>query len=406
LLEGEERQAGALPPLTTSLEKLMILRALPALLLCAGVASAQTAPTPPAGFAPLNLLLTKARIDAVARSAPTNAVIRAARDGLLSEARPLLSHTPGPIAGRLSIPGFYTKRKAEMRRLTGKVRRDTHAAYTLAMAHAFGAGPDYARKAKEILFAWVSANTYPVDGPRTLLGPRGDTPIVVSYSFPHFCYAYDILSGTGWIDAAESQRFKTWLRPFATFIRRKEPFLNNHQNWKALFLASAAHVLGDTGLFDFAMRTHQRLMRKQIGRRGAMWRELIRGKKAATYTLMALEAAVQTVEIGERHGYALRSDRKLRRALDRLLDFVENPRSWRRYWLLTRHKTLNGPQRSTDWGWLYELPVRWWGEARHVRARGSDPHAGRPARAYTLGHATLLFRPLTARGLAGRISPP
>jgi len=104
----------------------------------------------------------------------------------------------------------------------------------------------------------------------------------------------------------------------------------------------------------------------------------------------------------------LRSDRKLRRALDRLLGFVENPRSWRRYRYLTLFRAPNRPQAPGAWGWLYELPAAWWGGARYRAARGGLQGA-RVARAYTFQFGTLLFRPIQpapspSTGVAGALS--
>ncbi|MGE0713117.1 MAG: alginate lyase family protein [Planctomycetota bacterium] len=353
----------------------------------------------PDPFHPLNLLLTQQRIDEVQRGVATDPVLKAARDRLYAEAQGYLTRTPDPIQGVLRIPGYYTKQRALQQQITRQLRGDAYAARCLALAWAFGAGPDYARKAKEFLFAWVQNLTRPADGPRAFLLPWGDTPLVISYSFPHFCYAFDVLEGTGQLSAAEGASFRAWLRPFVDYLRRPEPVLNNHYDWRLLFLLAGAHVLRDKPLFQQAVDEYRRVQPRQIGGSGAMWRELLRGKKAATYSLMALEAKVQAVVIAEAHGAAGLRDLGasgsragyLRRAIDHLLGFVKKPSSWRRHFLLTWHWNLNGPSAPDAWGWIFELPAAWWGDASYLAARGG-PRGLNPERAYTLSYPVLLFR--------------
>jgi hypothetical protein len=356
--------------------------------------------------------VTPGRIADVHSARGSNPTIAAAYQGLMRHGAGLLGRTPNPIHGVLSIPGYYTSQQTTMQRLTRQIRGDAAAAHGLALAAAFGASPDHARKAEEILFAWVDQLTHATDGPYQFLNAHGDTALVIAYSFPRFCYAYDILRSLGAIDASERARFETWLRRFVAYVQsRPGQFVdrwNNHHSWKTLFLMCAAHVLEDAPLFDDAVRAYRDGLARQVDPQGAMWRELIRGKKAATYTVMCLEAMVQTVVIAERHGYDLtnlaviRSAARpgpvggangLKSALDLLADFIDDPVTWRRFLLLTRTRTLNGPATPTDWGWLYELPAVWWGEPRYARLI-AGPYGAQPARAYTFSFATLLFRPV------------
>ena len=381
-----------------------------ALILAWPLAAAANQPDP---FQPMNLLLRAERVREVQAALPRDAFLRAARDRLLQRATSLLSHAPDPIRGELKVPGFYGPQRDEQRRITRRLRGDAHAAHTLALAAAFGAGPAEGDHAKAILMAWVDALTLPRDGPAMFLLPRGDTPIVISYSFPHFLYAFDLLDGLGRLSAGEAARFRAWLRPFVDYMRRPEPIRNNHHDWRMLFLACAAHVLRDPALFAEAVRGYQGALPSQVSRDGSMWRELVRGEKAATYSVMALEAKLQLVEIARHHGYPdlheelaryrragppkrprrWGSYQPLRAALDRVLDFVDDPDSWRCYLLWTRSRDLKGPAQPADWGWLCELPARWWGDPRHLRARGAQPYGAHPPRAYTLIFPGLLFRP-------------
>jgi hypothetical protein len=361
-----------------------------------------TTPVVGSPFQPPGLLVTPERVAHVLQALPTSPELAAAHGRLMHEAQGYLGWIPDPIYGALKVPGFYTSQRAVQREINRRLRGDAYAAHCLALAHTFGAGPNHARRAKEILFAWVGALTHPEDGPFELLNPRGDTPIVISYGFPNFIYAYDLLRGAGQLTPAEEQRFTAWLRPFVTYMRVPDPFLNNHHNWRVLFLLCSAHALEDQRLFDRAVALHRDHLGAQIAPDGCMWLELIRGKKAATYSLMALEAMIQTVVIAERHGYAGLRDHGglLRSAVERLHRFVVDPDSWRRYRWLTRTWPLNGPSAPSDWGWAFEAPAVWWGSARYQGTLASS-YGLRPPRAYTLSYARLLFRPIPGLSTPG-----
>lgn len=403
----------------------MIRAVAPTLAVVAALALAAPAaaqPATPDPFAPLNLLMTAARLRALeARLAAGDPLVTRMRDQVLVEAAPFLTRAPDPIQGALKVPGFYTKKKAQQQAIARRLRGDARGAHALALAYALTNDARYADQAERYLFAWVASLTRPVDGGEwyhAFIGERrGDTPIVMAYSFPSFFYAYDLLRGLGRIDAAEHARFAAWLRPFVDYHRREERFVNNHHPWQCLFLATAAHVTGDRALFDEAVRRYRRAFDIQVCRDGALGRELLRKEKAATYTLMALEAKLQLVIIAERHGHLglrdLRATRTplrlrnparpgLKEVVDHLAWFLDDPAAWTRaHRRVLRTSTVNGPARPAEWGWLFEAAHALWGDPRHLAYAADAPYGLTPPRAYTLAFATLHLRPLPAPGLAG-----
>jgi hypothetical protein len=373
-----------------------------ALVLCAAApALAQPARDP---FDPLNLLLTEERLrqvhDQLALGDP---LAVAARDQVVAEAAPFMARDPDPIHGVLKVPGFYTSKRAQQQAITRRLRGDAWGAHALALAFAVTGDLRYADRAERYLFAWVDHLTRPVDGGEwwhfLILQKRGDTPLVMSYSFPSFFYAYDLLRGLGRIDAAEHARFVAWVRPFVDYHRREELWKDNSHAWQSLFLATAAHVTQDRALFDQALRQYRRGFASQLCRDGALGRELLRGSRAATYTLMALEAMLQVVAIGERHGHTglrdLRasSGARLVDTVDRVATFVVDPADWQRAYGLLLPSTVNGPASRSEWGWCFELAHALWGGSNHLSLAADAPYGLQPPRAYTLAFATLYFRP-------------
>jgi hypothetical protein len=400
---------------------------LAALLACLTAHAGYAQPSPADPFGGLNLLLTADRLaaihDAVRRGHP---LMTQACDQVIADAAGYMRRDPDPIAGVLKIPGFYTDRREEMRATTRRVRGDAYAAHCLALAYALTGEDRYADRAEGYIFAWVDALTGAEDDAPwyDLLNARGDTPLVIAYSFPGFIYAHDILRGLGRIDADEQTRFATWLRRFVDYHHREESFKNNHHAWQMLFLAVSAHAMGDRELFAQTVQRYRDAFHEQIGSDGSMWRELVRGEKAATYTLMALEGMVQFIHIAERHGYTDLRDmvamsptadpasdsiapvRRLpkgdghviiRRAIDHLLAFVDDPDSWSKHRLLTMTDQINRPTSRSQWGYLFEVPRAWWGQA-YAPYTEDAPYGLAPPRCYTLSYSTLYFRKITWPG--------
>ncbi len=384
----------------------------------------------------LELLLTRERLLEIKAAYETNdALAVAAVNGAIASADGYLGATPNPVVGVLRGPGYYTSKKAEQQKLTAQVRGDARAAIALAWGYALTGDDRYADAARKFLDAWVKSCTKPVDGEGrqgfekivdVILGETGgDTALVVHYGFPGFLYAFDILNGFGKLSFAEKAAFRKWLAPFVLYKLGEERFHNNHHNWQVLFMGAAAHVTEDQHLMNMAVAYYRNGMRhQQIAADGAMWRELARKEKAATYTLMALEAMVQFVTIAKNHGVNLRDvvcDKRkststdsfllswvtgfhssgvasaggtLRATFGALRDFVNDKSAWNR-WRNTINKDMkdvNGPADASDWGWVFEVGYAWFSDPSFLALMQKAPYGLQPERAYTLSHATLLFR--------------
>lgn len=402
-------------------------------------ASAQTLPTPvpPTGsqWDGLNLLLTRDRLNEIQTALnKQDPLAQQAVKNAIAEADAALAQTPNPVQGVLKVPGYYTSQRAIQQQLTAQVRGDARAAVALAWGYALTGDAKYSDASKAFLAAWETSCTKPEDGEGRkglggiedkLLGEDGgDTALVVHYGFPSFIYAYDILNGFGKISDPEKDAFKKWLAPFISYRQSEERFVNNHQSWQVLFLGAAAHVTEDQHLLDIAVAYYRDGMHhQQIAADGAMWRELARSEKAATYTLMALEAMVQFVTIAERHGVndlrdVVADPRKstsldafelsivakfrhtgvasgggtLHAACDALRDFVNDHHAWDRWQHVINASTLNGPADSSDWGWFFEVGYAWWGDPSYLSLMQKAPYGVSPEHGYTLGFATLLYR--------------
>jgi hypothetical protein len=409
----------------------------------ADVASAQTAPSFPAPLPAtgspwdgLNLLLTRQRLqDLQAAVASGDPVATQGCASAINDANGYLTQTPNPIQGVFSVPSYYSSQQAVQQQLAGQIRGDGRAALALAWGYALTGQQSFADTSKQFIWAWVNNLTTPMDGAGDsgftsivdqLIGETGgDTALVTHYSFPLFIYAYDILNGFGQISADEQDQFKRWLAPFILYRLSEEEFKNNHLNWQVLFMGAAAHVTCDQNLMNMAVAYYRDGMHHQdIAQDGAMWRELARGEKAATYSLMALEAMVQFVVIANNHGVTdlegVVADSRsswsedalelsycanfgssgvssqggsLQCAFGAIRDFVNDPTSWNRWQNVIQSNTIDGPANPSDWGWVFEVGFSWWQDGSYQPLMQEAPYGLQPDRSYTLSYATLLFRP-------------
>lgn len=346
-----------------------------------------------------NLLVNRADLDRISSAVEhADPVLRPAYDDLIRTADALLAQSPEPIAGELRIPGYYTSERETQQRLTRQLRKDARSCHALALAFALTRRPDYGEAARTWLFAWVNALTRPVDGGHWwqfyYLGHRGDTPLVITYSFPAFLYAFDLLHGEYLLSDTEIAAFRDWLRPFVDYCTSEVIYRDNHHSWQVVFLMCAAHVLEDEALFQRAVRYYHRGVRGQIRHDGALFRELRRGAKSGTYTLMALEAMTQAVHIAEQHGnpqlreWRSRRGASLEDAVAFYCDYLDAPQDWARDNGLDE---VNAPATPSDWGYFFELPYRWWHDGRYRQYLGKRPYGMNVERCYTLDFATLLF---------------
>lgn len=313
---------------------------------------------------------------------------RAAYRQLVREAEAYLAREPQPLVGLLRVPRFYDD--AEGHRAAARpIRGDSRIAHTLALAYAVTGDERFGEQAVRYLLAWVESLEGPGWGTARdalVLQPRADTPIVIGTAFPNFLYAYALVEER--LSGDERTAFADWLRRFVSYYLGEELYPNNHHNFQSLFLLCAGRVLRDDGLVERALRYYGRGLRVQIHPGGRLPRELRRGEKGSTYTLMALEAMVQFAVVAKNAGVAVRDwtsagDAGLQDAVGFLASFLQDPAAW-----------PDGPERvypshPGEWGYLFEFPYLWWGEEEWEPLLSQRPY-GHHNRAYTLLFATLL----------------
>ncbi len=356
-------------------------------------------PPPKITWSSPNLLVDRERLDAIKAAVQKNDPLLApAFQDLVRTAEGMLAEAPNPIVGDLMVPGFYTPGKEIQQRITRQLRGDARKSHALALAYALTGRKEFADKSRVILFAWMNSLKRPVNGGHWWevfwLGNRGDTPLVISYSFPSFLYAFDLLKGENALSAVEMEAFRAWLRPYVDYLHGEVMYKNNHHNWQVLFLLCAAHVLEDPALFDRAVNYYRNGISGQIRADGALPRELWRKEKCGTYTLMALEGMVQAVHIAGQHGYeglsAVRSNSggTLEKAVDFYLQYLKDPVAWAKN---TNAPTLNAPKDPADWGYMLEVPYSWWHKSEYLPYMQKRPYGYAVERCYTLDFSTLLF---------------
>jgi hypothetical protein len=330
-------------------------------------------------------------------------------DEAIDTARKLLVRRVSPIEGPLQVPLYYRFKK-EHRAVHHRIRRDAISSNAFAMAYALSGDDRFLRKAKEFLFSWVEALEPPQSFSIKYFHFRGDNPIVISYVFPHFIMCMDLLKGYDGASPEEESQFNDWLMPFVDYMVTEESIKNNHHIFQTLFLLCSAHILKDVALFKKSIGFYLNGLRSQINKEGFLPYELIRGERAATYTLMALEGLFQIAHIASLHGvYGLMEKSSyfggsLKPALDHLLDFILEKDSWS-----FMRKDLDKPgfahegsfsiteiaqekTRLYDWGYLFEPALSWWKDPRYEFIKEGRPYGLFPsARTYSLSYSTLAF---------------
>jgi len=309
----------------------------------------------------------------------------------------------------LQVPHYYRFKK-EHRAIHHRIRKDAIASHAFAMAYVLSKKAIFLEKAKEFLFSWVRTLEPPKKFSLTYLHIREDNPIVISYVFPHFIMCMDLLKGYEGLSLEEERTFSHWLRPFVSYMEKEESIKNNHHIFQTLFLLCAAHYLKDAFLFKKSIHFYLNGLRSQINKEGFLPYEIIRGKRAATYTLMALEGLFEIAHIAALHGVENLMEENsyfggsLKAALDHLLDFIQEENSWSFI-----HENLDKPgfahagsftieeiapqkEKLYDWAYLFEPALKWWKDPRYEFIKKGRPYGLFPsARAYSLSYSTLAF---------------
>jgi len=351
------------------------------------------------------LLINKERIKYIKEElVKDDPVISKAYAQLIIDADSCLNKSPNIVVGDFEVPNFYKFPKEHMA-IKEKIKVDSKSCFCLALAYAISGDIKYANKSKEFLFAWVNNLGKPKDSDKInfldIFDPQkagGDTQLVITYTFPNFIYAFDILSGLGVLTPDEESNFRSWLKTYVDFSMKECFYKNNHHSWQSLFIMCAGYALNDKNIFNTGVKYYKNGFILQVQKDGALVFELWRKEKCSTYTLMALEAMLQGACIASNNGYSdiwnmkSKYNGNIKNAVDCMFRFLDKPDNW----LIDKRKKYAGyteqiaPNNKSDWGWIFEMPYSLWKDEKYLRYMNKRPY-GDADRTYTLIYSTLLF---------------
>lgn len=318
---------------------------------------------------------------------------KAASDALIAEANQRLDDPLHALAN-FNVPPYYDNPAANEAASAG-ITADASAAYVTALAYRLTGNVAYANKAEQILNAWASTNTA-VSG--------GDGPLYMAYKGTGMVFAAELLAGhTGWT-AAERTTFTGWLRNVflaqsATLIATRS---NNWGDWGNLAALAAAHFLDDsTGVANAVTRLRTKID-TSLGTDGRVSEEVSRGDHGIWYSYFALTAMTAAAQLaynvtGENlFQYTSPSGKRLEKALDYLLNYLQNPVQW-------PHSTAVQavPTAANPWGHnLFEVMSDVYGKASYA----SYAAPRRPIQ-YISHHFSWSF-PTVLKTTVGRVANP
>lgn len=240
-----------------------------------------------------------------------------------------------------------------------------HAVRDLGLAYALTQDSRYADKAIQLINTWaVNPDTYMTpkaknNGPATP-GHGSGGVIELFITIPGMFYGADLIYNyPGW-NPADKQAFFEWARTIA-YDAKDQIYQNNFENWRHVFLASAAALTDDSALLNYVFDRYREVLPTQIEPSGLMHLEYTR-TRGLSYSLYAINAIIQTAEIARHHGVDLYTYMAptgdgpvgLKTALDYYAPFALNPDLWP-YQQIT-------PIVAADNMALFELAYSFWPE--------------------------------------------
>ena len=228
----------------------------------------------------------------------------------------------------------------------GPLVDDTTNAYALALAYGVTADAAYARRAGEIVNAWVETarsteNTCTDTGGCT-------TSLILSRGAPGFVFPAALV-GTAGMTADERDAFDEWLRDLILPAASERE--NNWGDAGTFMRVVVTDWLGDDEGFEDALDAWRSGM-DLVAEDGHLPEETRRGKSGLQYTQEALSYRVAVATIAERRGVDLWDHRgsegaSLRDAVDYLLRYWEQPEEW------PHHGNVEVPNEGPMWEQVY-----------------------------------------------------
>ncbi|RAV31017.1 alginate lyase family protein [Sinomicrobium soli] len=224
-----------------------------------------------------------------------------------------------------SVPGFYQD-KENHRRLSLGLQVDAISAYSCALVWKFTGKRKYADKALYFLNAWASVNkTY----------SEMDGSLVMSYSGTALLFAANLLKDyKNWKPEAR-QQFAVWTREVFRDAANSIRFRNNNSGDWSRFASLLANVyLGDRADFAENVRLIKSDLFDKIAPDGHMTEEVKREKNGIWYTYFSLAPLTASMWViynhtGENQFYLEKDGASVKKALDYLLYYNQNPGQWK-----------------------------------------------------------------------------
>lgn len=204
----------------------------------------------------------------------------------------------------------------------------------LGISYALTGDSRYADKAVQLINAWTVTPSTRMN-PRFTPGPNNTWVNVIEYyvTFPGMFYGADLIwNYPGW-NSADKDEFKSWAKDLISSSGRNKPSNpQNYENWRTLFISSAAVVADDYDTLNWVSNYWKELIPLQMDSQGKMIRELER-HNSLSYSLYAIGPMIQAAEIARHHGtdlynYRLADGRSLELALDFHAPYVAGKKSW------------------------------------------------------------------------------
>lgn len=360
-----------------------------------------------------NIFISRTEIDAIKVKVSDQAEPwKSAYDRMLSAADTALGQTPRSVAdngagagaegnihlyssdGGYSTDGVYNP-KAER----NDYRRGMevgNAMADLGLAYAFTGDKKYADKAIALIRRWCldpETKMLPTGknhGPHTAGMKRGGD-IELFFTFGQFFYAADLIwNYPGW-NPAEKDAFRDWTKSMAQAKKglmyyKGRPMVNNWEDWRLLYLATAAVVIEDDVLLAYVFDRWKQTKDQAIAEDGHLPIETGR-TRSMHYSLFALDPMCQVAEIARHHGVNLYDYSVNGKNLRMLFDFHAQ---------YLKHGVDLGdwpyemisPHHSNENVAVYELAYSYWKDPKYLEV--INAWGGRPmTNIWVLDHSSL-----------------
>lgn len=259
------------------------------LLVCAcstGQKQTETAPPSPVSARPRVVFISNERIAQIKERIDKKIQpIFTAWEFMVNTCNSLEGYKPRPVV-KWAIPGAYENSDLQQR-LISPLQMDSIVAYELSLCFRLTGNEDFAKRATEIVSAWVSTL-------KTADTSMADTQLSMSELFPSMLVAADLLKTyPGWTPGLES-RFKKFVKEIILPLNSMSVNSNSRANWGMLLVASIGAYLQDEELLSQVETRFKELMETQIDSDGVL---IERGKDRVWDTNYALMPTALSAEI-------------------------------------------------------------------------------------------------------------